>query len=268
MNSPHTRIPVCDLVRRNRTINPPPQTTDCLTERLSLPSHSLLLEPPLHSVPVIGLVGGVGSGKSSVARAAAEMVRSSDTHSHLVSTPEIVLVSGDEAGHAALGQADVRRRIRERFGDSVFDLGGEVDRSALGKLVFGPSAEHQQARQILEAIVHPEIHHCLKRQIEEARARPGVRAILLDAAVLLEAGWTDICDAVVFVDTPEEQRLQRVISGRGWTADQLRRREASQWPLDRKRSAANHVIPNNGDLGRAAGELWKLIERLAEGSHR
>lgn len=220
----------------------------------------------MHSVPVIGLVGGVGSGKSSVARAAADVRSSSHSLPSLVSRSVLVIVSGDVAGHEVLRQADVCRQIRDRFGDSVFDDRGEVNRSALGRLVFGSA--NQQALRSLEAIVHPMIRRQLEQEIEDARNRPEVKAILLDAAILLESGWRDVCDAVVFVDTPEQERLKRVSEGRGWSAEQFHRREASQWPLERKRAAADGVVRNDGDLEVAGRELLQWIDRLVEPQNR
>lgn len=211
----------------------------------------------MHCVPVVGLVGGIGSGKSSVAGAAAS-ARQSQT-----GLPnQLVTISGDEAGHRALKLAHVREQIRQRFGDSVFDENGEVVRPALGRVVFGPTPDHQQARRDLEAIVHPEIRHILESQIAEARATAGVRAILLDAAVLLESGWRDVCDFVVFVDTPADVRVRRVKEGRGWSEENLRKRELSQWPLDRKRAASDHVVDNSGSLDEAARQLNQVLDTI------
>ncbi|HEX6984132.1 MAG TPA: dephospho-CoA kinase, partial [Planctomycetaceae bacterium] len=92
----------------------------------------------------MGLVGGVGSGKSTLARRTAERF-------------DLAVVDGDAAGHRALAGAGVRARLRDRFGDGVFTAAGTVDRSALARLVFGPTAEHAAAKADLEAITHPVI---------------------------------------------------------------------------------------------------------------
>ncbi|MCC7421989.1 MAG: dephospho-CoA kinase [Planctomycetaceae bacterium] len=215
----------------------------------------------MHSIPVIGLVGGVGSGKSSVARAAAEF-RSPSWPSDSFSQSDIVIISGDSAGHEVLRDADVRQSLGERFGPSILDETGEIIRPALGRLVFGEDKEAERARRDLEAIVHPKIRQRLEQQIRGARSNPQVRAILLDAAILLESGWSDVCDAVVFIDTPQAERLKRVAASRGWTADQLARREASQWSLEKKKAASDFVIKNEGDLQTAGRELAVWIDRL------
>ena len=115
----------------------------------------------------------------------------------------------------------------------MFDDEGNVNRSALGRLVFGPDTSRQQSRSDLESIVHPRIREFLEGTIRETNSSKQSEAILLDAAVLFEAGWNDLCDAVVFIDTPEAVRLDRVVRGRGWNRRQLARREASQWPLEK-----------------------------------
>jgi dephospho-CoA kinase len=207
-------------------------------------------------------VGGVGSGKSSVARAAAEIRSSNRISSESVPRSDLVIISGDSAGHDVLREAEVRRQLGERFGPSILDEKGEIIRPVLGGLVFGE--EREQARHDLESIVHPKIRQRLEQQIREARFDSEVRAILLDAAILLESGWSDVCDAVVFVDTPKSERLKRVAASRGWSEDQLARREASQWPVEKKKAASDFVIKNEGDLQAAGRELSLWIDRLLE----
>ena len=163
-----------------------------------------------------------------------------------------------------LRDVDVRQSLGERFGPSILDETGEIIRPALRRLVFGEDKEAERARRDLEAIVHPKIRQRLEQQIRGARSNPQVRAILLDAAILLESGWSDVCDAVVFIDTPQPERLKRVAASRGWTADQLARREASQWSLEKKKAASDFVIKNEGDLQAAGRELAVWIDRLLE----
>ena len=125
--------------------------------------------------------------------------------------------------------------------------------------MFGSDAAAQDARRDLEAIVHPEIRSLIERQISELRRQANVEAIVLDAAVLLEAGWNDLCDVVVFIDTPQADRIARVHAGRGWSAAQLAQREASQWPLPRKRAAADAVLDNSNSVDDAAKKLNELL---------
>jgi dephospho-CoA kinase len=199
--------------------------------------------------PVVALIGGVGSGKSALARWLGERLR-------------VALIDADAAGHQALLRPEVKEQIRRRFGDGVFDSKGNVRRDRLASEVFGTGSVHRSARRDLEEIVHPVIGDELRRQIDAARGSEA-DVILLDAAVLLEAGWAPLCDAIVFVDTPAEQRRERVRSGRGWTADDLQRREASQLPLNDKRAAADLVVDNSGPLAAAGEQLLRFLqERL------
>jgi dephospho-CoA kinase len=114
----------------------------------------------------------------------------------------------------------------------------------------------------LENIVHPLIREDLRQQIDAAR-QSAVDVVLLDAAVLLEAEWNPLCGAIVFLDTPIEQRRARVQASRGWSADELARREESQLPLAEKRSAADFVVDNSGTLDEAGEQLLGFLrERL------
>lgn len=205
------------------------------------------------SVPVIGLVGGVGSGKSSVAKYAAA--------NWVAERLPLLMIDGDAVGHEVLREPETKEQLREVFGESIFQPDGEIDRGAVAKLVFGTEPVHQQHRRKLESVVHPRIRARIKQIIEQA---PGqYSAVLLDAAVLLESGWRDVCDAVVFVDTPRERRLQFVQS-RSWSEGELDRREASQFPLEQKRRLSDFVIENTGTLEAVGQQLLKILSQLLD----
>ena len=116
----------------------------------------------------------------------------------------------------------------------------------------------------LEQIVHPQIRKILQEQIERAKASGDVEAIFLDAAVLFEAGWNDLCDSVVYIDAPLATRRRRVAESRGWSTDVLEKRESNQWPLDRKREAADDIADNSGSLDNAAKQLEQLLELILQ----
>lgn len=196
-------------------------------------------------IPVIGLIGGIGGGKSVAAGLLAER--------------GAVVVDADAVGHEVLRRPDVARRVVERFGAGVTSADGQVDRRALGRLVFADAA----ARRDLEAIVHPSMFQEFERRIGEARSRGEAAAVVLDAAILLEAGWDRICDVVVFVDAPREARLDRVRESRGWSEADLAAREAAQRPLDEKRARADHVLANDGEVAGLAAEVDRLVTLLA-----
>lgn len=199
------------------------------------------------TIPVVGIVGGIGSGKSAVAN----WVRAQ---------APVAVIDADQLGHEALTSNSVRDALRVRFGPTIFGEDGSIVRSALAKLVFGDWPETNLARRDLEQIVHPDIRRRILEEI--AQAETGLsKVVLLDAAVLLEAGWRNLCDLVVFIDTPNEIRLERVHQNRGWTHDELARREASQQSLIEKRRESDLIVTNDRDLEYAGRQLLELLQQ-------
>jgi dephospho-CoA kinase len=94
-----------------------------------------------------------------------------------------------------------------------------------------------------------------------------VEAVLLDAALLLEVGWRDFCDTVVFIDTPCELRMARVMQTRGWSRDEFRFREESQFPVERKRKEAEYVVENSSDGQTALSQLEKVYSHVVSRGH-
>jgi dephospho-CoA kinase len=201
-------------------------------------------------IPVIGIVGGIGSGKSSVARWVA--ARHSD----------VSLVNGDEIGHEVLTQPAVRDAVRKRFGEPVFNADGQINRKALGQVVFGPNRAEQSARDDLERIVHPRIRESIAGKIADSAAA-AKRAVLLDAAVLFEAGWNDLCHAVVFIDVPRDERLARLRETRGWDDAETERRESSQASLESKRSQAQFSVDNSRSVEAAGRQLEDILLKMS-----
>jgi dephospho-CoA kinase len=192
---------------------------------------------------VNGLVGGIGSGKSRVAAAFARRGAR--------------VVSGDEAGHEALRQPEIIRQVVARWGAGVLDGHGGIDRRKLGRLVFADPEE----RRALEAIVFPWIGRRLREEVHKAAAEPRCSLVLLDAAVMLEAGWADACDRIVYVHAPREVRLRRLAEQRGWTEKEVEARERAQMALTDKATRADDAVDNSGtpeELARQVDELLKV----------
>jgi len=185
-------------------------------------------------VPVIGIVGGIGSGKTALAVALNDYFR-------------CVRLDADAAGHRALERTDVVAALKAAFGDQILDAQGRIRRSELAQLVFGPGEERSAARKRLESIVHPHIRKDIVEQLERNQIDGECDLILLDAALLIEAGWSNDCDAVIYVDTPVEVRRQRVAQ-RGWSAAELANREASQLSLEEKQNRADLIIDNSENI--------------------
>jgi len=192
---------------------------------------------------VIGLIGGIGSGKSEVARFLREA--------------GAIVLSGDTVGHEALRQPELKTRIVEHFGKEVLDEQGEIQRRKLGAIVFANADE----RRALEEIVHPWIKRRLREELAEARTRPDVLLIVIDAAIMLEAGWDDLCDELVFIEVPRALRLERIRRQRGWTAKEVDAREQAQLPLTEKARRANTIVHNAGSLDDLRRQINTLLER-------
>ncbi|HET6575548.1 MAG TPA: dephospho-CoA kinase [Fimbriiglobus sp.] len=190
--------------------------------------------------PVIGLVGGIGAGKSAAASAMA--CRGGR------------VVDGDRLGHAALELPDVKRQLVERWGKRVLKPNGAVNRRAIAGIVFDQPAE----LKALEAMVFPHIGRRAREEIVAAQADPAVRFVVLDAAVMLEAGWADACDRIVFVDASRGVRLARLAARSGWTQTEVAAREAAQLAPEAKRARADAVLTNDG----TPAELQEHVDRL------
>ncbi len=193
--------------------------------------------------PVIGVVGGIGSGKSTVARQMASLGGS--------------VFDADASARAALDDAEVREALHEAFGEAVFDAAGGIDRRALAEVAF----DSDRHRRRLEAMIHPKVRADLDRHIAAANADAQTRFIVLDVPLLLEVGWGDLCDRIVYVDADRERRMQR-LRQRGWEESELIRRENSQMPLDKKLKCAHDMVENNAGEAACLAQVHRLVHGL------
>lgn len=199
----------------------------------------------------IGLLGGIGSGKSTVAQCFVELGASN--------------VDADQIGHEVLLRDDVREAVKKRWGPSVFDENGWIDRAKLARMVFRNSSDNAQALADLEAITHPKINDELQRRFKQFQTDQ-VPLVILDAPVLLKAGWDRFCDHLIFVDCPWVTRVERVAQ-RGWSADDLKAREAAQTSLELKKARCDHTIDNSIDqehVRRQVRDLWRILSPPSE----
>jgi dephospho-CoA kinase len=195
---------------------------------------------------VIGLAGGVASGKSLAA-------------DHLRRLGAVVL-DGDRAGHRVLQERDVIAALREAFGDGVLHGDGSINRRAVARMVFEDSPAGRERLKTLEQITHPRIGERLRAEIDHCR-RQRAPAVVLDAALMFKAGWDEACDRVIFVDTPREVRLQRSLQ-RGWSEADFAAREAAQLPVEEKRRRSDVVWDNSGspeELQRQVEGFWESL---------
>ena len=190
---------------------------------------------------VIGLTGGIGSGKSEVSRMLRELGAE--------------IIDADRVGHEAyLPNTETYDRIVAEFGDDILQTNGEIDRKSLGARIFA----EPKARERLNAIVHPRMYAMVEERIQRLRER-GASAVVLDAAILIEAGWDSLVDEVWVVTAPEETVVQRISQRNGLPAEQVRQRIRAQLtPEERARQAAVVIDNSRGleELDTRVREVW------------
>jgi dephospho-CoA kinase len=200
---------------------------------------------------VVGLTGGIGTGKSTVSRLLAELgaeVIDSDAIVHELQAPGTPLLAA----------------IEEAFGPEVIRPDGSLDRAAVASIVFRDEA----SRRRLNALVHPAVGRETARRLEAARAR-GARLVILDIPLLFEtrlAGSASRANlgatAVVVVYAPRELQVRRLVERNGYERAEAERRVEAQLPIEEKRERADYVIDNSGSLEETRRQVQALYERL------
>lgn len=191
--------------------------------------------------PVLGLIGGIGAGKTAAGRCLAARGG--------------FVIDADKLGHVALDVPAVKRQLTERWGERVLHPDGAANRRAIAGIVFDTQAE----RGWLESVVFPVIGEMARAGIATAEGDPAARFVVLDAAVLLEAGWGSACDKVVYIDAPRAVREQRLAARSGWTPADLTARETAQWPAERKKDHTDAVVMNDGTPDDLQSKLDALL---------
>jgi len=195
---------------------------------------------------VIGVTGAPGSGKTLVGRMFAELGAE--------------LVSLDAIGHELLDDDDVREEVRRCFTSGVcriFD--GSISRSKLAEVVFADPAEIGK----LNRIMHPRMVERVKEKLarwRDAAPKEGPRAFVIEGALLMEMGLADLCNRVVLVTAPREERLARLSRSRGWDEEELARRERSQLGEGARRARADTVVENAADIDEIRHRVKALWE--------
>jgi dephospho-CoA kinase len=193
----------------------------------------------------VALSGGIATGKSyCLARFAS------------LGAPTI---DADALAHQAVAPGTAGfAAVRERFGDGVIAPDGSLDREALGRIVFADA----NARQTLEAIIHPAVYAAIQRWFE-GLSRRGARAIgIADIPLLYETGHDKDFDVVIVTSCPPETQLERLMTRPQMTRDDALRRIAAQWPVARKAALADHVIDTSGtheNTDQQVVNIWKAI---------
>ncbi len=197
---------------------------------------------------VIGLTGGIASGKSTV--------------SQMLSELGATVIDADKVGHEAFRpHSDAWRDVVATFGSGILGPNEEIDRGKLADIVFNDPKALEQ----LNRIMHPLMYRVVEQRIEALR-RQQVEVVVLEAALLIEANWTDLVDQVWVTVAPESDVIDRLRSQKGFTEEQARARINSQMSIAERSKCADVVIENDSDLdtlrGRVEG-LWQKV-RLSE----
>lgn len=194
--------------------------------------------------PVIGIVGGIGSGKSLVA---SEFERQG-----------CLLISADKLNDDILRNQTVVATLRSWWGDGVVAADGSADRGKIAEIVFADPRE----RQRLESLTHPLIASRRAAIIKAGVDEPAVVAIILDSPLLFESRLDNQCDRIVFVEAGKANRLDRVRRTRGWDESELDRRELAQFPLGQKKARSHYVIPNDDSPDQIRARVTDVLTRI------
>jgi len=195
--------------------------------------------------PIIGILGGIASGKSTVAAEFAKL--------------GCKVIDADKIAHKIIEQKNIKKKIVDLFGDDILNSAGEVDRKKLAGVVFS-SAE---ALSSLNRIVHPLVIAQTEELIEQYNRQNQVKAIVLDMPLLAEIGWAERCDRLIFVDCSEKMRLQRA-KKMGFNENQLKIRENFQISLDNKAARADNSIENNSGFSALVRQIADIFSEIID----
>ncbi len=196
----------------------------------------------------IGLTGGIGSGKSTVAKMFEEL--------------GAVIIDADQISRDLMRPGSpVLAQVAETFGNQILTNDGHLIRPELAKIVFSDS----QAREKLNNIVHPAVRRHSAQLAEEAQAAPDFSGIIIeDIPLLAETGQAHRFDAVVVVEVEPDIRLQRLVQQRGMAEDDARARMAAQASDEQRREIATWVVDNSRSLDDTRGQVEEIYSRLQD----
>ena len=179
---------------------------------------------------VIGLTGGIGTGKSEVARIFQEL--------------GAVLINADQIGHQAYNpHSEIWQEVVKAFGEEILQPSGEIDRKKLGSIVFADPDQLTRLNQIM----HPRMARMVARQVQEL-GEQGADVVVVEAALLFEAGWDSLVGEVWSTESPEDLVTKRLQSRSGLSQEEAKKRIDSQMSAEERKSRSQVVVDNSGDL--------------------
>ncbi len=200
----------------------------------------------LRKKPIIGLLGGIGSGKSTVA---AEFDKLGCR-----------TIDADKIAHELLNEPAVREKTIGLFGESILDSEDKIDRKKMAEIAFADPDKLSS----LNSILHPLVLARTEQLIAHYKQQPHVKAIVLDMPLLAEVGWDKRCDMLIFVDCKAQLRMARMKKKAGFDENQLKIRENFQISLDSKDSISDNVVDNNSDLLALARQVADIFSYMMD----
>lgn len=196
---------------------------------------------------VLGITGGVGSGKTLVAKLISKKYKAS-------------LLIADRLGHIVMEPDNPAfEKITSRFGKDILGSNGKIDRKKLADIIFND----ETARSVLNSIIHPEVISYIRKYIDDRRDKDGV--IVLETAIMYETGSDKLCDEVWYVYVPADIRIKRLSDSRGYSEEKSRSIIESQKPDKFFTDRADRIIDNSGDKDRLNIELDALAGHFVKG---
>ena len=211
---------------------------------------------------IIGILGGIGSGKSTVAAEFAKL--------------GCKVIDADKIAHKLLEELTVKEKVVGLFGQAILDSAGKIDREKLGEVVFidartpvlpceskngGYASTGTDKLPSLNEIIHPLVLQRAEEFIEQYNRQQQVKAIVLDMPLLVEVGWDKRCDRLIFVDCEQKLRLDRA-QKMGFDKNQVKIRENFQISLDNKANIADNTINNNSDFSALARQVADIFSYI------
>ncbi len=194
--------------------------------------------------PIIGILGGVASGKSTVAAEFAKL--------------GCKVIDADKIVHELLQKTVVKDKITGLFGQAILDSAGKIDHRKLAEVVFTDADKLSS----LNKITHPFVLERVEEFIELYNRQGGIKAIVLDMPLLAEVGWAERCDRLIFVDCKPKLRIERAKKMRGLDENQIKIRENFQISLDNKAALADNAINNNSDFQALVRQVFDVFSYI------
>jgi len=196
--------------------------------------------------PIIGILGGICSGKSTVAAEFAKL--------------GCKIIDADKIAHELLDEPAIKQKIVSFFGRDILDSMGKIDRSKLANIVFADDDK----LALINKMIHPPVLARIEQLIEQYKRQPAVKAIVLDIPLLVEVGWAKRCDKLVFVDCNRQLRAERAQKMGLFDENQLKIRENLQISLDKKINIAENTIDNNSGFSALARQVADIFSNIMD----